>query len=260
MIPSKNHTARRLRETAVAVVAAILLVAVAPAAMADYSPVTRATWVPNSGVHSVAVAGPYLYLGGTFTSWRNASTGQVVTRTRLARINAITGALDLTWAPTASDDVLALALSEDGTRLFLGGRFGSVSGVSRTRLAAVETAGSGSLVTGWVASANGVPRAMFVKSGLLYVAGGFNGINGSNRTYAGGVTEATGALDPSFRPDISAYTYAAMASPDGSTVLIGGQFLSVGGRARPRTTAASPAPGRSVRSSSMTPPGDLEYR
>lgn len=107
MIPSKNHTARRLRETAVAVVAAILLVAVAPAAMADYSPVTRATWVPNSGVHSVAVAGPYLYLGGTFTSWRNASTGQVVTRTRLARINAITGALDLTWAPTASDDVLA---------------------------------------------------------------------------------------------------------------------------------------------------------
>jgi chitodextrinase len=210
----------------------ILLVALAPAAMADYSPVTKATWVPDGGVHAVAVAGPYLYLGGLFTSLKNASTGQVVTRTRLARITVSTGELDMTWAPTASDDIRALAVSEDGTRLFLGGYFGSVSGVTRTRLAAVSTSGAGALVTSWVASANGTVRAMFVKSGLLYVAGVFTGLDGATRTYAGAVTEATGGLDPNFRPAIGAYTFAAMPSPDGATVLIGGEFLAVGGQAR----------------------------
>lgn len=232
MIPAKFQMRRRVRPALSALLAVILLVALAPAAMADYSPVTKATWVPNGGVHAVAVAGPYLYLGGVFTSLKNAATGEVVTRTRLARITVSTGELDRTWAPTASDDVRALAVSEDGTELFLGGYFRSVSGVTRTRLAAVSTSGAGALVTSWVASASGTVRAMFVKSGLLYVAGGFTDLDGATRTYAGAVTESTGALDPSFRPAIGAYTFAAMPSPDGATVLIGGEFLAVGGQAR----------------------------
>jgi PQQ-like domain len=231
MSRSSSRLARRIRRTVAAGVAAILLVGLAPSAMAVYSPVAPATWVPNADVDAVAVAGPYLYLGGQFTSLRNASTGQVVSRTRLARIRWGTGELD-SWAPTATGDVLALALSADGGRLFLGGRFESVSGVTRTRLAAVETSGVGALVTGWVASASGTVRAMFVKSGLLYVVGGFTSMSGATRTYAGAVTEATGALDPSFRPEISAYTLAAMPSVDGKTVLIGGQFTRVGDQDR----------------------------
>ena len=218
-------------------VAVVLSVAAASAALADYSPVTKASWVPNASVEAVTVSGPYLYLGGQFTSLTNKATGQVVNRTRLARITAATGQLDLTWAPTASDDVLAFAVSEDGTALFLGGRFSSVSGVARGRLAAVSTSGAGALVSSWAASANGTVRAMFAKNGLLYVVGDFTGMNGATRRFAGAVSESSGTLDPNFLPNINGYTRAAMAGLDGTSVLIGGEFTSVGGQ--PRSYLAS---------------------
>lgn len=209
----------------------------ATSALADYVPATKASWVPNAGVDAVAVSGPYLYLGGQFTSLTNRATGEVVRRTRLARVVLSTGQLDRTWAPTASEDVLAFAVSEDGGQLFVGGRFTSVSGVPRERVAAVSTSGVGALDSGWAGAANGTVKAMFVENGRLYLTGGFTALDGVARRFVGAVSVSSGALDPGFRPDVSAFTDAAMPSLDGRRVLIGGEFTWVGGR--PRSYLAS---------------------
>jgi len=58
------------------------------------------------------------------------------TRTRLAAFDLDTGALDGSWKPTADDQVQAL-VAQSG-RIYIGGKFHKINGVSGTaRLAAV---------------------------------------------------------------------------------------------------------------------------
>ena len=88
---------------AVAIVASIAVVlGVAPAASAAYAvqPVGP-SWVPNGGVHAVAVdpAANLVYVGGTFTGG-------------VAALRADTGAL--VWNGNANGDVRALALAPNG--------------------------------------------------------------------------------------------------------------------------------------------------
>ena len=77
----------------------------------------------GGSVRSIVVWGDDLYIGGNF-GWVETET-----RLRLARLDALTGAVDPAWAPTAQvDAVLTMEIPSDGSRIYAGGRFDSVNG------------------------------------------------------------------------------------------------------------------------------------
>src|SRR4051812_20734202 len=72
--------------------------------------------------------GTRIYVGGDFT----VANGQ--TRNRIAAYDTATGALVTTFAPSASNQVKAIAATN--STVYFGGAFGSVGSVGRQRLAA----------------------------------------------------------------------------------------------------------------------------
>jgi len=89
-----------------------------------------AGWDPvvNYRVAAIEITGNTVYLGGSF--------GKVdkVTRNRVAAVTLDTGAL-LRWNPDANDDVHAIELSTDGSRIFVGGGFTRIGGRDEHALA-----------------------------------------------------------------------------------------------------------------------------
>lgn len=76
----------------------------------------------DKSVRAIAVLGNQLYIWGDFTTVNRQS------RERLTLVDATTGALDANWTPAADNTVRSLVLSLDGTRLYAGGEFTSISG------------------------------------------------------------------------------------------------------------------------------------
>lgn len=88
---------------------------------------------PPGGVLGVAIAPDRIHIGGSFT----AVQGQPATR--LATVDRNTGALLPQQPLPPSGPVFSMALSADGTRLFVGGNFKFAAGQARWRLAVYNT-------------------------------------------------------------------------------------------------------------------------
>ena len=110
--------------------------AVAGAAPVSFSTVPVSGWSTNGPVRAVLIVGDTVYAGGDFTQVRGPGGSPVVNRARLAAWDIRTGALRTGFAADANGRVNALA--SDGSRLFVGGDFTSIKGVSKARLAAVD--------------------------------------------------------------------------------------------------------------------------
>ncbi|HEY3561868.1 MAG TPA: fibronectin type III domain-containing protein [Kribbella sp.] len=93
-----------------------------------------AGWDPavNYRVAALKVTGTTVYLGGSF------GTVDKVARGRIAAVGLGTGAL-LPWNPDADDDVHAIELSTDGSRVFVGGGFTEIGGRDSHALAMLNT-------------------------------------------------------------------------------------------------------------------------
>ncbi|MFD7158605.1 fibronectin type III domain-containing protein [Kribbella sp. NPDC059898] len=83
-------------------------------------------------VKALAIGGTSLYFGGSFGLVNG------VTRNRAAAISTVTGAL-LPWNPDADDDVYAIDVADDNSRVYLGGTFATLRGRSRWAVASVNT-------------------------------------------------------------------------------------------------------------------------
>jgi hypothetical protein len=94
-----------------------------------------AGWDPavSYRVAALKVTSSTVYLGGSFGAVDRA------VRNRIAAVSLSTGAL-LPWDPDADDDVHAIELSVDGTRMFVGGGFTRIGGGSSHALAMLSTA------------------------------------------------------------------------------------------------------------------------
>lgn len=233
---------RRVFWTVTAVMA-LLLTTGTGAASAAYSEQPRDSWqVLDGRVYAIAVQGDRVYIGGTFTALRNPRTGQRVQRTRLAAFERSTGDLVTGFAPSAADDVRALAVSGDGSRVFLGGAFLSVNGVARTRLAAVDR--DGDLVDGWTPSANAGIRDMAISGDALFVAGVFGTVSGAHKRGFVRISASTGAVDGGWTANTSDGRGNAVAlSAGGSLLYLGGTFGAVNGQPRSYLAAVSTVDG-----------------
>jgi len=172
-------------------------------------------WNPNANgtVQTLAASGGTIYLGGSFSNVGGSS------HSRLAAVNATTGAVVSGFAPRPSGTVNSLALS--GNTLYAGGSFTSVNSTPRANLAAFD-ATTGALSTAWAPAANDLVKAvdMAVDGSRVYVAGNFTTINGASHRHVDALDPATGAPIASFSHGLS-YGVVDMAV-DASGVFIAG--------------------------------------
>ncbi len=187
---------------------------------AGLNPVTgeAASWTPwVTGVVSAVGTGPRgaVALGGTF-----GGVGGVARR-NLAALNPATG------APTAFNpgtDGVVRALANVGQRLVVGGSFSSLGGLPRAHLGVVDT--KTGTTTPWNPGADGDVATLLSIGPSIVVGGQFATLGAAARSHLGSVDTATGAVtawQPQPDGDVT-----SLASADGTTVLAGGAFTSIG--------------------------------
>jgi hypothetical protein len=211
---------------------------------ASLSAVDSPAWQTNASVQGIAVAAGNAYVGGRFTSVRPPGSPlgtNEVGQAYLAAFDAGTGALVATFNPVLNGQVYAVAASADGSRIFVGGDFTQVNGVTRNRIAAFDTA-TGALVTTWKPSVSYRVKTIAVSGTTVYFGGSFGLVNGVERLRLAAVTTATGALLP-WAPAVNGDVYAVDVSDDGSKAYAGGQFSMVNGTSQNTVSSLDPVTG-----------------
>ena len=174
----------------------------------------------NNRVRSVvAQTDGKVLIAGYFTSINGAL------RNRIARLNA-DGTSDNSFDPGvgADGEIFCSALQSDG-KVLVGGRFTSVAGSSRNRIARLNSDGSldGNFDPGTGANSDVFSLAV-QPDGKVLIGGGFLSINGTPRRFIARLN-ADGSLDTSFAdPDLANNVYAVAIQGDGK-VLIAGEFV-----------------------------------
>ncbi len=91
----------------------------------------------NSTVYALERIGTRLFVGGIFSAVNPGSGTQ--NRARIAAVNESNGSFVAGWSGSADSAVTALTASPNGDRVFVGGRFRTLSGQSRDYIGAVDT-------------------------------------------------------------------------------------------------------------------------
>ena len=238
---------RRLVTVAAATLA-LTAVAPAPAQAAVATTPDPTVKVGGGGVHAVARGETHTYLGGLFSS-----VG-VQLRSNVAAVTA-DGKVDPQFDPGTNGKVNAIAVSENGATVFLGGTFTQVDGVARTGLAAVD-ATTGEVRPNWEANTAGATvevASLAVEGDRLYVGGRFTSIDGAARPRLAAVTVDTGEVLLDFRPRPVGGVREVAVSPGDGNVYVGGGLTALGGQPRAAAGAVDPVTGAVT---SFSPTGD----
>src|SRR5262249_46854831 len=150
------------------------------------------------------------YIGGTFTAVNQ------LPRTRLAHV--LSDGSVASWYPSPDGTVYALASS--GGIVYAGGEFTTVSGTTRSYLAAID--GATGEVMPWNANANNFVRALAVKPGVLYAGGDFSSAGNQPRQFLAGLDLSSGNAN-GWNPNATGTRVNALVLGD-STIYVGGQF------------------------------------
>jgi hypothetical protein len=206
----------------------------------------------DGSVTAAATVGSTTYLAGFFSMIGGQPRAGLAAIDRSGRLTSF----------SASVKGVVRALAADGTRLYLAGAFSAVGDQPRTNLAAIDLQ-RGEL-TGFAPSfgcsgdncaAGNVGLA--VGDGVVYVGGAFQRVDGAGRTSAAAFSAATGELlpwDPRLLYESSpenAWVGALAVTQAG--VLLGGEFSTVDGVARPSLALVDPTSGGAMRWRPPTP-------
>ena len=212
----------------------------APAASADPGPVLPITAtmptadaLPTAQIDGVAwtqqIVTNTVYVGGKFANARpaGAAAGTGLTaRTNMLSYNLSTGVLNSGFNPAPNNQVYAIAASPDGKRIYIGGTFTAVGGVTRNRIAAVD-ATTGALITTFAAGVDYTVKSIVATDTTVYIAGAFTNANSTARTRFAAFNATNGAL-MAWAPTADATVNAMVLSPDGA-IIAGGAFANVNG-------------------------------
>jgi hypothetical protein len=200
----------------------VAVLGLAGPALASYTPQPLTLgWHPSGPVHSSVSRNGIVYVGGQLDG-----TGGI------AAVAAGTG--NLLWQVPANGDVRALTLSPDGSRLYAGGGFSTVGGLTRRHLAAINTADH-TVVSPWKGTASAMVRDLVVNAGTLYVAGAFAQVDGVASKGIAAISATTGTRVAAFNHSAD-YAVEGLALTSTSLVMVG-KFTQVDGH--PRASLAS---------------------
>ncbi len=192
-------------------------------------------------VWSQAIIGNTVYVGGQFSTARPAGspagTNQV-TRSNLLAYDIRTGVLSTAWAPSANGAVDEVVPSPDGKRVYVGGSFTTINGTTRRRIAALDAV-TGALIANFNPNADSRVRDIAVTGTAVYFGGHFGSVGGQTRSRLAATRVSDGALLP-WAPNAQGGSVRSMeASPDGSQILVAGQFTTMNGSGNPGYGLAS---------------------
>ena len=231
--------------SSMALLAATMVALAAPASAADALPgpgpvmqrtagMATADALPTVQIDGVvwaqAINGNTVYAGGQFSNARPAGSAPGVNttpRNNLLAYNLTTGNLIASFNPNLNGQVLALAVSPDGSRLYVGGDFTTVNGVKRGGFAAFDTS-TGSLVASFHPDTNYAVRTIVATNTVVYFGGKFATVAGVARSNLAAVRASDGAV-LGWAPTASDRVNAMVMTPDGSRLIVGGAFTTVNG-------------------------------
>lgn len=194
-------------------------------------------WAPgfNSSVTHLALQGDALYAAGYFSQ----VAGQP--RNSLAKLSVSTGALDSSWNPAPSNGWYSIqCLHAVGDALYICGSVAGIGGQSHARLAKLGLSGAGTAIPGFSPAEISNVHSVLEDGGHLYIGGTFGTVGATTQKFMARLNRVTAALDAGWTPTLGAtsrrdffedpgvFAFAVQ----GSRLLIGGAFDSVGGAER----------------------------
>jgi hypothetical protein len=202
--------------------------------------------VMDGQVQTLAQVGNMIIVGGSFTTVRNAGSTTDIPRRNLFAFNATTGQISTTFVPNPNSTVYKVLPAADGTSVYLGGSFTSITSggtnASVSRLTKLSVA-AGTRDTGFnPGSFNGQVRDLELTGSRLWVAGKFTHVQGRLQRALATLNATTGAYD-SFFTGVLAGTHRQVSTdvtnvlgittdPENDELVAVGNFTSVNGQFR----------------------------
>ncbi|WP_193611436.1 PKD domain-containing protein [Nocardioides lijunqiniae] len=189
----------------------------------------------NGVVWSQAMVGNRVYAGGSFSTARPAgspSGSGTVARGNLLAYDIVSGALVTSFAPVFNAQVRAIAVSPDQTRVYVGGDFTTVDGVSRRRIAAFN-ATTGALVTTFNPPVNYHVNALVATNTTVYAGGEFQDVGTQTRQGLAAFNASNGALLNWAPAATGGDVWAMTLNPAGTKLAVGGSFTALNGSSNP---------------------------
>lgn len=194
-------------------------------------------------ISAIAVSGDVIYIGGDFDTVGGEP------RNSIAAVDRITGQVT-PWNPRIASSqtlpyVAAIAVSDDGGTVFVGGLFTEIGGAQRRNLAALA-ANDASALPDWRADASDGVITIALAGNVLYVGGGFVAVGTQTRFSLAAVSADSGVVTD-WNPSASGKVFAVYSlAAAGSVVYVGGLFGSIGGEDRNGIAAIDAASGNAT--------------
>jgi hypothetical protein len=197
------------------------------------------TWQINGVVWAQVLVGNTVYVTGSFTKARppGVSPGGAgeVNALNIFAYDITTGNRVTSFSHSLNAQGRAITASPDGTRVYVGGDFTTVDGISRQHVAAFLTA-TKALDSSFRPSVNGAVKALAATNTTAYIGGLYSTVNGSARRNLSAVSpNSSGGSLLSWAPradygTASGAVEAMVMTPDQRRVIVGGRFTTLNGQ------------------------------
>ena len=198
-------------------------------------------------VWAQVINGDTVYAGGSFSNARPAGAAEgtnLMPRSNLLAYNINTG-VATSFAPVINGTVKALALSPDGSRLYVGGSFNQVDGQARWNFAAFDTA-TGALIANVKPAVGGsYVNAIVATNTTVYLGGLIGAVAGVTRKNLAAVSATNGAL-LGWAPTTDLQVDSMVVNDSGSKVIAAGRFEKVNDTTSRGMAALDPTTGALV--------------
>jgi Domain of unknown function (DUF5122) beta-propeller len=214
--------------------------------MVSTDPADATPNVLDGKVDAILPMGNRVYVGGSFTQVRNAGESRVIPRHGLFALDPATNKVDETFVadfdvnpdPNQDRGVKALAAAPGNNELFVGGEFGTLNGAAARKLVKLNAV-NGALDPNFNMSVSAAVKDVVVNGSRLFLAGDFTSVAGQPRGGLAVVDAGSGALDGAVdvaftvpRQGNEPRVETIAVTPDGATLVAGGNFTMVDGQTR----------------------------